>query len=417
MKTILFLILFLPLMIFGQDVRSYDDNLVFKESFTDELTTRRNGGTPTDVTFSSGSGSFNGSSSIVTYPQIAYGSNFSVRAKFLTSITGQMSLVSSRTSDSGFELRFDSGTAIEFDSWFSGFNSLPCTTVVNDGNVHDVIITFDGTTKSIYVDGDFHASTIKAGSIGNQQLAIGRRVDDATFYYNGSISLVEIYNKALTANEVSNLYNGVYYKPLTKDWLFDVDSRLGVIQDNVGNAISNTSTTIARNGEFYTASYDGADSKLDLGTIDNLTGDLTFIAWVKSFDYGEGNRGRIIDNGKLLLVVTDQSSSDRYRLQSDASTSAFSASNALLFNIWQLIIVTRNAVGDEANLYIDGVLSGSADQDSGTPVAGSTNIIIGNDNGQATTFGGLISRPRIVKSILTVAEISQIYSSEKRWYK
>jgi len=58
------------------------------------------------------------------------------------------------------------------------------------------------------------------------------------------------------------------------------------------------------------------------------------------------------------------------------------------------------------------VLSGSADQASGTTAGGSTNLIIGNNNGQTATFDGTISHVRIFSKILTVAQIGQIYNKE-----
>jgi len=66
-------------------------------------------------------------------------------------------------------------------------------------------------------------------------------------------------------------------------------------------------------------------------------------------------------------------------------------------------------------MYINGNLSGSANQNSGTPVAGS-NIILGNVSGQTQDFDGLISNVRVINGLLSTQEIEQIYSSERRIY-
>ena len=79
-----------------------------------------------------------------------------------------------------------------------------------------------------------------------------------------------------------------------------------------------------------------------------------------------------------------------------------------------MLAITRTSTGG-ANIYIDGVLSGTANQSSGTPVAGSTNTLIG---GNASNYGhkGLIPSIRILNGILTAQEIAQMFSNEKDKY-
>jgi len=60
-------------------------------------------------------------------------------------------------------------------------------------------------------------------------------------------------------------------------------------------------------------------------------------------------------------------------------------------------------------------LSGSANQDSGTPVAGS-NIILGNVSGQTQDSDALMSVHRIINGLLTAQESMQIFTSERSFY-
>lgn len=53
---------------------------------------------------------------------------------------------------------------------------------------------------------------------------------------------------------------------------------------------------------------------------------------------------------------------------------------------------------------------------SGTGSAGNTNLFIGNTNAGDRTFDGLQSNVRIIDGILSTAEISQLYLSEKTNY-
>jgi len=58
---------------------------------------------------------------------------------------------------------------------------------------------------------------------------------------------------------------------------------------------------------------------------------------------------------------------------------------------------------------------GSADQDSGTPTAGTTNIIIGNNNAQYRSFDGLINSMQIYEGILSLQDITRIWSSTLKY--
>lgn len=76
---------------------------------------------------------------------------------------------------------------------------------LTDGNWHQVGFTFDGSTKVAYIDGvsvgtDSIPSGTLTSSFSNRK--IGRFGSSGTYYVNGEISQVKIYNKALTAEEV-----------------------------------------------------------------------------------------------------------------------------------------------------------------------------------------------------------------------
>ncbi len=81
---------------------------------------------------------------------------------------------------------------------------------VRDGNWHHVAGTFDGKTVRVYVDGSEVASAALSGNIdytGVTQLTIGSQVGGATNFFDAVIDEVRLYNRALTAAEISNLYN------------------------------------------------------------------------------------------------------------------------------------------------------------------------------------------------------------------
>ena len=77
-------------------------------------------------------------------------------------------------------------------------------------------------------------------------------------------------------------------------------------------------------------------------------------------------------------------------------------------------MVVRKASG-LLDVYLNGELA-QLDADSGTPVAGSTNIIIGNNNVDISTTDGQLPEVIILEGLLTPSEISNYYTATKAKY-
>ena len=81
----------------------------------------------------------------------------------------------------------------------------------NNNNWHMATVTFNGTNLSLYKDGVLENSkVVPLTSINwsNQDLSIGRLVGQAEkYYFNGTMDEVGIWNRSLSASEVTELYN------------------------------------------------------------------------------------------------------------------------------------------------------------------------------------------------------------------
>jgi hypothetical protein len=81
----------------------------------------------------------------------------------------------------------------------------------NDGNWHHVVGTIDGNrVMKLYIDGNVESSTSTANSSATSPLytlEIGRRAYYNSQYFNGKIDQVRIFDSALDATAVENLYN------------------------------------------------------------------------------------------------------------------------------------------------------------------------------------------------------------------
>jgi hypothetical protein len=84
---------------------------------------------------------------------------------------------------------------------------LSSSTVQKDRWYH-VVGTFDGTTGRLYVDGVLNSSAPQSSPLTdrNNQVYIGRGIS-GTNSFSGSIDEVRVYNRALSATEISALYN------------------------------------------------------------------------------------------------------------------------------------------------------------------------------------------------------------------
>ena len=74
-----------------------------------------------------------------------------------------------------------------------------------DGNWHFIALTYDGTTARLYADGALRASARKNWNLVPLSCDIGEQVNNAQEYWNGSIDDVRVYNRALSAADISSL--------------------------------------------------------------------------------------------------------------------------------------------------------------------------------------------------------------------
>lgn len=197
------------------------------------------------------------------------------------------------------------------------------------------------------------------------------------------------------------------------DLFYYIDFRGSVSKDRfIGTDFTSSNVAFgADQNNSITATMNGTTSDIDCGTSLVGVGDITVCVFIDLVTHGEGNFGRICDNGQFIFLVSD--AIDGVEVSSDgASTIAASASNTILDGQSYFLAATRTSAG-VANIYIDGVLSGSADQASGTPVAASTNMIIGNNDTSTRTFNGGIRFFQIYNKILTVIQIGRIFNRFK----
>ncbi len=268
----------------------------------------------------------------------------------------------------------------------------------------------------------YTSAAVDAKAVNNATVVVGKKykvIYKVSNYSSGSVAI-----RLGTAWGASNFANGIYIETIvattsTQIRFYSAQSNTTlkidfVIIKEIRDDFDITDTTIFKDN-CYSAKFNGTTSKIDTGTDMIGTKAVTVMGWIKPYSLGESNMGFILDNDKFRLRFT---SNNRIIFYSEGNgTYAITLNYAVSLNQWQFVSVTRKSDGI-VNFYIGDLdtspaLSGSADQPSGTPVAGTSNVIIGNNNIQTRTFDGLISKLKVVEGILSLAEITQEWSSTK----
>ncbi len=100
--------------------------------------------------------------------------------------------------------------ASKYTLWsdFTAAARIPLTSTVTDTNWHHVAYTYDGTTVSGYLDGVLDATSTQSFSFqtNTSTFRVGTSNGSANLL-NGSLDDIQIYNKALSATDVADIYN------------------------------------------------------------------------------------------------------------------------------------------------------------------------------------------------------------------
>ena len=318
----------------------------------------------------------------------------------------------------------------------------------------------DNSVVRAYRDGELispgdRATTTTALSIDSGGLLFGQEQDTvgggfgATQSLDGTLDDVRIYNRALSATEIRQLYNqgagtkqNVTINPLTQGlvghWTFDgKDMPSGKATDLSGNGNSGSPANISTS-TFYTLGkigqalkFDGVDDAIsagDIAAIDSAS-ELTIAFWVylRSFDTIDDlvtKYDSVASEGPRLWVTTSQtcvvSETNAFLLQTweglgdTGSQCAISDTNTAQLNKWTHVVATiRTGSSDGINLYINGVKDVNSPRDLSTISnidSTTANFIIA---GISSSYGSCkcsMDDVRVYSRALSASEIRQLYN-------
>jgi len=330
-----------------------------------------------------------------------------------------------------------------------------------DGHWHLVTATYDGSFQRLYVDAILMNSSPITGNITSNSNAtlIGRDTTSATnFNFSGSLDDVRIYNRALSASEISQLYSsGASTKQgsspkvtatstcsvglscgLVGYWTFDgKDVVNGVALDKSGNGNTGRLLNIATSTFFSSGklgqgfNFDGSNDTVNAGSatvIDNMSA-MTISMWVKLNTYGASGGGYLINKGdtssgghgwSMYLtqangLVTFTARYNTTSLLSQSASNTFAPSD---IGKWVHLIVTWDGTTNSAtgvHIYKNGTEVSYSSQINGSAsyLSDAANDLNIGDGGIISNrqTNGIIDDVRLYNRVLSSKEISQLYSS------
>jgi hypothetical protein len=343
---------------------------------------------------------------------------------------------------------------IKSTTWQTAVTS---STQIAVGSWAHIVCTYDLILLKIYVNGIL-TGTQALTAVADDTAAvtkIGKDDSASTTYgmYTGILDEYKFFNYPLTSDDVktdfdhgmsaqigssgsvsgtgapTNAASGDYCVPgdttscagPVGEWKMDekVSGDAKTINDTSGSGYSlttvdganNTGMDCAKPGKFGTAcDFDGVDDRIE--TVSEIigAGADSVCAWIYPRSFGTPGYSRILENGKLTLSIN--ATNNRVTFSSDNNTVKYAANNSIVLNRWQHVCATRDAAG-MANIYIDGKLSGTANESSGTPTAGTNNFSIGDRQAGSFAFNGLIDQVRTYGYVRTPAQIAWEYNKGK----
>jgi hypothetical protein len=291
------------------------------------------------------------------------------------------------------------------------------------GGWHHVAVTLNGSTGTLYVDGvqvgSNTAMTLKPSNLGSTtQNWIGRSQYAADPYLDGRVDDFRIYNRALTASEVTHVINGHTALPTAElpfdettgttatdlsgnGWTGTLNGGASWVTGNNGNAVDLSGTNQ------YVALPTGVVSGADAITVAAWVNLDTVSNWTRIFDFGSGTSKYM-----FLSPQNGANGNIRFEIKNGSAVRTVEGTAALPTGGWHHVAVTLD--GTTGTLYVDGQQVGSnAVNIRPSQLGATTQNWIGRSQFSADPYlDGRVDDFRIYNRSLSAAEVAGVMNGE-----
>jgi hypothetical protein len=299
----------------------------------------------------------------------------------------------------------------------------------------NLIMTYDGVSLKYYVNGIQEGSSNAIFTQNNRNLFVGARefhLNGPDFFFDGKIDDIGIWNRALTQQEITSMYNGVTYSDTCNAVSGSLVNGLvayypfcGNANDDSGNGnngtVNGATLTTDRFGNTNSAYFfDGLNDEIRANV--NITQNITVSCWVKSqFTANDFptffNFYSSLSNYPWVFYAQASYNTNigsRYVTLNSSSSPIFSdnVSNVLSLNNWQFVTIVVDSTMNKHKLFVNGILINENTFQGLHQFA--DKIMFGSQGpGQLTNFYGSLDDIGIWNRALTQQEITQLFNQNQ----
>lgn len=289
-------------------------------------------------------------------------------------------------------------------SWEYNNNSLG---TINTSTWYHVAYVKSGSTCTTYINGAQSGSFTCSSTLGTSSNTNYISTSNGSSQpWGGYIDNLKLFNRALSATEISTDYNSLHAAAIGGATWAD-GAQPNSNQKPLGKAL-----TFNGSNQYVSA---GTSSNFNFGSSDSFT----ISTWIKPSTSAIGTDKRIIskfdqvgDEGYILGTVGSTYLSFFIRDQSGNTTrSDYPASN-FTANTWYHLVAVRDVATDKTFLYVNGSLVDSDTDNSTTSLASSVPLNFGKEGNSGSNYyyDGVIDEVKLYNYPLTASEIMIEYN-------
>ena len=399
-------------------------------------------GTATNVNYEFGrygqAAVFNGSSSYITANKSMFGTGdgtadvFTISLWFNTTTNnGILAGTRGNSATQGFIIWLLSDGTIRYDevNATGSVDTLITTNTYDDGNWHNVVVTRNASNQAtLYVDGSVQVATKTISTpltSHTYNLTIGKYTQNS-LYYNGSIDQVRIYNSALDATAVENLYNEkqAYITKNASDPFGDGNEVAFYKLENNANDSTGSNTGVANGVTFtsgsglfgtYAAEFNGSSSYIQTSLSQN-SDNIAISFWMKA-DVTGGTSPILMINNRNGVIVPYAYGTGSNSLTANTTNQNILLNSTTFTSQWNHIVINMTGW---ASSYTAGAFDGSINMEvfvNGSSIGTTTNKPYGQSDGTrlgrsngSYYFDGKLDQIRVFDRALDGDEVFKLYA-------